>query len=542
MTTSLHSAINSRGTARTWALGSLLVVLVIVVGAIGFYELRKKLKEDAAQAAFERELRQTPVIEVAPGPIPLNTPLKGSIGQDTWGYPTQYVDLAAMRSLLINGRFDDLEKYFEFFQSEFEKDPTKEFWVADAASAFATSEPKLRDQLDAWVKAKPKSFAAYLSRGGHWTDVGFAMRGTAFVDKTHADNFTELARAFAIGEKDLLRAVELRPRLIAAHIPLMRGYKGTSQRTKLDAIVIDAVGRCRTCFLPRANAMLSMLPRWGGSYEAMSEFARLAPVENNPLLKVLPGFIYDDQADVLRSAKRYEEALVAINTAVASTDYWQWYVQRSQIYRESSQLALAVTDAEHAALLRPGHPNVLRVVCAAHFATKNYEMSGRALLDWLRIDPADSSARAYHASVVQGAVYLGWESHKAAKRLEAIRVFDLATELDPQNRDASRARSSAIVGDKPRTAEELAALVALVKKEPGNYYAVLQLDYIWSLENKYDQILLLWDAYLIEHPDDGRAYLERAGTYVHLRKPAESKADAKKACELGLNRGCVLAK
>lgn len=48
----------------------------------------------------------------------------------------------------------------------------------------------------------------------------------------------------------------------------------------------------------------------------------------------------------------------------------------------------------------------------------------------------------------------------------------------------------------------------------------------------------MWTAYLARHPNEGRAYLERGGANFHLGKRAEARADAAKACELGVSEGC----
>jgi hypothetical protein len=52
----------------------------------------------------------------------------------------------------------------------------------------------------------------------------------------------------------------------------------------------------------------------------------------------------------------------------------------------------------------------------------------------------------------------------------------------------------------------------------------------------------LWTDYLTRHPEDGRAYMERSGAYYNSRRTAEAKADAEKACALGVNQACVYAK
>ncbi len=47
-----------------------------------------------------------------------------------------------------------------------------------------------------------------------------------------------------------------------------------------------------------------------------------------------------------------------------------------------------------------------------------------------------------------------------------------------------------------------------------------------------------WDSYLELKPDNGKAYLERGGAYLHAGKRELALEDARKACKLGVKKGC----
>ena len=68
--------------------------------------------------------------------MPTGLPLRGKEGRDADGYPTQYVDRPALRSLLSHGKYEELTRYFEAYQAAFEEDPRHEYWPLDAAQAF----------------------------------------------------------------------------------------------------------------------------------------------------------------------------------------------------------------------------------------------------------------------------------------------------------------------------------------------------------------------------------------------------------------------
>src|SRR5690349_13741531 len=104
---------------------------------------------------------------VAPAPAPASLPLVGESTRDADGYPMRHVDQPAMRSLLLQRKYEALNDYFEQLQTEFESDPRNEYWPIDAADAFRSQEPALRAPLDEWVAATPKTFAPYLARGSY---------------------------------------------------------------------------------------------------------------------------------------------------------------------------------------------------------------------------------------------------------------------------------------------------------------------------------------------------------------------------------------
>jgi hypothetical protein len=59
---------------------------------------------------------------------------------------------------------------------------------------------------------------------------------------------------------------------------------------------------------------------------------------------------------------------------------------------------------------------------------------------------------------------------------------------------------------------------------------------------EFQRVLPLWDDYLSRHPDDGPAHMERAGILHLLGRDGDARAEAAKACDLGVSEGCVRAR
>jgi hypothetical protein len=74
---------------------------------------------------------------------------------------------------------------------------------------------------------------------------------------------------------------------------------------------------------------------------------------------------------------------------------------------------------------------------------------------------------------------------------------------------------------------------------PNDFYAHERFDYALSQSAQWDRIVRMWTAFIAQNPGEGRAYYERAGTYSHMAQPAAARADAARACELGVSVACA---
>ena len=122
---------------------------------------------------------------------------------------------------------------------------------------------------------------------------------------------------------------------------------------------------------------------------------------------------------------------------------------------------------------------------------------------------------------------------------DALRVLDLAAELAPSDREVLGRRAQVLLG---MDAPDISALEAAVAANPDDLRLHQQLDYALSVRRDFPRIAQMWTKFITRHPEEGRAYMERSGTYHHLGRDAESRADAAKACDLGISEGCLRAR
>ncbi len=517
---------------------------------------RNDAQPESGSAAAERELRQKPVAEIAPFPIPAQRPsplpgatatstagatfpLVGTGGDDEYGYPRQYVDRAALRSLLFHRRFTELTEAVERLQTAFEGDLRKEYWPNDAAEELGTGEAKLLPLLDAWAEASPKSFGPYLARGTHWVRRAYERRGGKWAAETPEANFASMGEALARALPDLKRATKLRPKLVAAmrqqlnaFLPLPHGDRANK------TVIARALTVCPSCFQIRVTYLHTLTPRWGGSYPAMRRFIRQRADRTNRRMRLLPGYLDLDRAEQSRSDKEFEKELAATERACALGEHWEFLLARAGAEVRLGNTAAALSDLDRAAVLRPGYPDVLFERAYTFGKARRWEDAGRDLRAGIQVDPTHWRARSIFDTVVKGLVYEGWQRRTAGDREGALRIYDLAAELAPNNREVQGRRALIIAGDEAADAGANEG----VQGVPDDFRAVQQLDYRLARKGEFGRVVALWNDFLARHPDHGPAYLERGGALFNLHRLPEARADAQKACDLGVSEGCVRAK
>ena len=78
-----------------------------------------------------------------------------------------------------------------------------------------------------------------------------------------------------------------------------------------------------------------------------------------------------------------------------------------------------------------------------------------------------------------------------------------------------------------------------IELAPTNFQAHQGADRLLSQRQRWDEVLVMWNAYLARMPADAEAYFERGGANFHRGDLAAAQADAAHACRLGKAEGCV---
>jgi tetratricopeptide (TPR) repeat protein len=125
--------------------------------------------------------------------------------------------------------------------------------------------------------------------------------------------------------------------------------------------------------------MNSLLPRWGGSYEAMMQFAKeSAPyAAKNPRIRALAGFADWDRGRLLEKRGKKDAAINAYTRALEFGDFWKFRYARGALYYHVRRNEDALEDLNRALTQTPEDPDALYFRSCANYAL-GFDAKGEA--------------------------------------------------------------------------------------------------------------------------------------------------------------------
>jgi tetratricopeptide (TPR) repeat protein len=358
--------------------------------------------EVGASAPLEAAASLNPSDASMAVPVSLLLPLTGQEPENL-GYPVQTIDRLAVRRLLVNRSYDALDRALAAYGDSVLTDYRVEYKLFDAYAAFGVAVPAFEPFLTEWVRKRPKSAAALLARASFYRASGWNARGTKYASETPKDQLRRMNYFFERSAADLAAAHRLDPKNIVAYRQMIDISTTVADRPSVRSLMAEAMKLQPNSFLLRATYMHNLLPRWGGSYDAMAKFAtESAPyAARNPRIKALEGFAYWDKGRVSESAGNRGDAIEAYERALQFGDFWQFRYQRGEYNARSDQNEEALEDFNSVIVQYPQNDEALSAR-----ATVEYEL-GR----------------------------LAFGEAKAAYFTQAFRDIALAATLDPANEE-----------------------------------------------------------------------------------------------------------
>lgn len=134
-----------------------------------------------------------------------------------------------------------------------------------------------------------------------------------------------------------------------------------------------------------------------------------------------------------------------------------------------------------------------------------------------------------------------FQLHRAHRFTEAIPLYDALLERQPRDPELLlwRARAHEQLQQDALALQDLQQLREL---EPAHLDGNLQTNSILVRQQRWDDVLALWDAFLGIEPGQAQAYLERGRAHFHKGDRAAALADVRRACALGGSDACNMVK
>ncbi|MBJ6800308.1 rhomboid family intramembrane serine protease [Geomonas propionica] len=263
-------------------------------------------------------------------------------------------DAVQIRGLLAAHDFKNLEKLYEGYLDQYRKDVSYEIYLHEAYQLFSPEHGIAAEDFDVWV-ATTGSPVAYAARGTYKAEQGFLVRGTKYIDETPQSNLDQMQRLHDDATTDLQTALAANPLLMPAYSSLLRMAKTSNMSFSPKQIVDQAVNADKRAYAVRFEYIVSLEPRWGGSYGEMSDFATSATKYSNlnPRLWCLLGAVESDRADDLYRSGEFASAIRRYTKALKYGDRTSLLKYRAGCYFELYKKAEAIADYRKALYYDP---------------------------------------------------------------------------------------------------------------------------------------------------------------------------------------------
>ncbi len=300
-------------------------VVLGVVAALVVIVFWGRLQEEfaAASSADGVSLRGPPLTPV---------PCTDSVGPRPGRPFTVSVDPIALRHALVTGLTGAVDSALTEYTNRLACDIHAEWNLMAVYDAFRVRDPALLAALGRWVAEEPQAPGPRIARAAYYTEAGWRAR-------------------------DVRAALQLDPRVLAAYWLIIEHTQAGGQN-RLGRVVLDRALQVWPLSVQlRLVYMHELEPRWGGSYDAMTELAIQAEslAERNPELLVLRGYASWERGRTAREDGDTVGSVAWFDEAVTHGTYPLFLADRGESLAELGRLEAAAADFDRALTLWPAY-------------------------------------------------------------------------------------------------------------------------------------------------------------------------------------------
>ncbi len=440
-----------------------------------------------------------------------------------------------IRNYFLRGEFNRAEKILVELQTRSEANIANEPELFSSLKAFELNDEQYLDQFDQWIAQSPKSFFAHLAKARFLFQLGWSSRGGKWRQKTSQSQFSAMESYFAKAKASLKTSKSLAPDSTLPYSMYISMATAIGDASATKRYLSSGLRLKPSSYELRKVYIHSIKPRWGGSLEQMRVFADNAQYysEQNPILKRLLGEALAESGVIAHSKQQYKKADKLFNKALLHGDDPEVYFKRAKTRYRLNLFSKAITDLNTAIKLSPDVAEYYKWRYYNYVQIKKFD---KALHDIKRaslLTPNDQAINDILAKTLSLANAPGTKQ-KSLSILDS-RLFEFDAQIKAQPNNAYHYfRKGHFLLSSNLFAQSENPLRQAIKIDPRQFDYYRALDLALFKQGKLDEIIILWEQYLAIKPNDGRAYLERAGTFYHMQNYKLAKIDAKKALDMGI--------
>jgi hypothetical protein len=166
--------------------------------------------------------------------------------------------------------FGGLAKRIEEAERRVETDARREPDLVRVLAAFDSGDPALTPLLDAWVAASPDAWTARLARATHFVTVAWRRRGSKVGRETTEEQHAQMQDFLRKVVEDAKVVLKQNPKVGAAYRLLISAAMGIGDNRACIALAAQGIAVSPASLRVRTRLATCLLPRWGGSYDALA--------------------------------------------------------------------------------------------------------------------------------------------------------------------------------------------------------------------------------------------------------------------------------
>ena len=287
------------------------------------------------------------------------------------------VSRESLLEALLSGNLSQLERTFNEVQQGFERNRRADKNLAEVYYGLEDmhlfpDQATVSKRLDDWVRRFPRSYAAKTVRGSYLADKAMQARGGKFVSATTDEQFAEMRKWHVLAQRDLQASLTLTRYPLISHIRLYTiAMVGSDDQAK--AVHFSKAFEIAPASMQlHKQVMVSLTPRWGGSYEAMQAYIdKVKPgLESDKDRGVLKSMIIEDKASSLTAQKQYEQAYGLYGEVIPLRDSSNNLCKRAYLGSLLKKPAVSILNDLKAASAKD-MPDTYCATMAASFARAN---------------------------------------------------------------------------------------------------------------------------------------------------------------------------